>query len=197
MKPSAGRVFGLTGYYCSGKSSVRTILENEYNFYAVDVDSVGHRALKAKQAELVGIFGNVIIAGDGSIDRKKMAGLVFGDKKNLERLNSVVHPWMVSSIKDEIASKKGFPVCIDAALLFSMGLEKLCDTVLIVTAPFCTLVRRGRERDKRSLMQMISIIRSQKIKQFAKKKINGVDIQYITNSGTVVELAENVRSALQ
>ena len=82
-------IIGLTGKFCSGKTTVEKILNEDHNFFIIDVDKIGHWALEEKKEELVNRFGSGILKED-KINRKELADIVFKKKKDLSDLNSIV-----------------------------------------------------------------------------------------------------------
>lgn len=190
-------VLGITGSYCSGKSAVENILVNDTNFVIVDVDKIGHQVLDERKNEILAAFGRGILSNNGfnveTIDRKKLGKIVFSNKKKLKLLNSLVHPWMVEKIKLYITENKGKNICINAALLFEMGLDHLCDTILVIKASIFTIIKRAKKRDQHSLLRILKIITSQKVLFMSKKKINNADIYYIKNQKDFNSLKNKLR----
>ena len=175
-------IIGLTGVYCSGKSTVENILKNKHHFFVIDVDKTGHLALEEKTPELVTLFGKEILTND-RIDRRKLGNIVFHDKNQLQTLNAVVHPWMVEYVRQKVAENRDKNICIDAALLFEMGLDVMCPKIILVNAPFLKIVRRAMARDKHSLKKILKILSAQKVREVSKKNLNNADIYNIYNSG--------------
>ena len=161
-------IIGITGYYCSGKSSIERILCNKYNFKTIDVDKYGHLALDEKLNELVNVFGPDIIT-EGKVDRKKLGAIVFNDKHKLKFLNSIVHPVMVSAVKDRCRELNG-NICINAALLFEMGLSELCSRIIVKKSNIFTLIKRGKKRDSFKFGRVLNILKNQKCMKYAKKQ---------------------------
>lgn len=130
-------IIGLTGGYGSGKSTVADIFA-ENGCSVIDADELAHRAIeKGRPAwrKITGRFGKTILREDGSIDRKKLACIVFSEKQELKFLNSVIHPVVIREIKKEIAvaAKRGARVAvISAPLLIEAGVNKLCDKVVVI-----------------------------------------------------------------
>jgi dephospho-CoA kinase len=184
-------ILGLTGFYCSGKSTVEKYLKEKYGFFIIDVDKLGHEALEEKKDEVIKDFGREIINGE-LIDRKKLGSLVFGDKKKLAALNSIVHPWMINKTIDMISGTEKRKICINAALLFEMGLNDLCDRILIVKSSYFNIVQRGVKRDKNSLLKIIRILFMQKVNFLANKNRKSAEILYIANNSGLEQLLKNV-----
>lgn len=160
-------VVGVTGKYCAGKSTVSELLE-EHGYVQIDVDRLGHDALDREAERVVAEFGESVRGADAGVDRKALGRIVFADEERLRSLEAIVHPAMVEMTAErvnEIRRGDGAPppgIAINAAVLFRMGLHRLCDTVVYVTAPFFTIWRRARERDGASLVQVIKRLRSQR-----------------------------------
>jgi dephospho-CoA kinase len=60
--------------------------------------------------------------------------IVFAHSKKLQTLNRIVHPPLLTKVRQEIRKQKGL-VILDAALLFNWGLEKEMDASILVSAP--------------------------------------------------------------
>jgi dephospho-CoA kinase len=188
-------VIGLTGLYCSGKSTVEKILKNDFGFFIIDVDKIGHWALEEKKNNLINIFGNNILT-DNKIDRKKLGQIVFNNKKDLQQLNSIVHPAMVKKIEEIIKETKEARICINAALLFEMGLNKLCQKILITKISFFQILKRAKKRDNSSFLRILKIISSQKVLKFAKKNSENAEIFYVSNNSDSFHLSRKVKEIL-
>lgn len=134
---AAGKfVIGVTGVYGSGKSTVAGIFAS-FGADLVDADRIGHRLLKKGSAvhkKLLASFGRSILGRNGAIERRKLAVLVFSDRKKLKRLNAVTHKEICSVIASRIKSSKDRVVVVDAPLLFEAGLNKSMDRVVVVCA---------------------------------------------------------------
>ncbi len=126
-------VVGVAGKLGSGKSAVAAILADA-GFRVVDVDRLGHRALVTERDRIIDAFGRGILFPDGQIDRRRLGALVFRTEEARRRLEAIVHPVMVRSVAALVTVERA-PVVIDAALLYPMGLDALCDVVFWVRAP--------------------------------------------------------------
>src|SRR5439155_16916052 len=85
---------GLAGNIGSGKSVVARMLA-ERGATIVDADVLARRAVEpGTQAfdEIVARWGSAVLAPDGHLDRAALRGIVFGDRRQLEELNQIVHP---------------------------------------------------------------------------------------------------------
>jgi len=165
LKP-AFTVLGLCGLSGSGKSRIAVELAKAWNFSHIEVDELGHAALRAASTEIVAAFGPACLSGQGDIDRKYLGKLVFADPQALQKLESIVHPRMVQETRALVAkARQDWPalqgVIINAALLFHMGLHTLCDQIVIVRAPFLVRKRRIMQRDGLSEAAALQRLRTQ------------------------------------
>jgi dephospho-CoA kinase len=91
-----------------------------------------------------------VLAADGSIDRKALGSIVFADSRLLAQLEAISHPWMVEECARLVSAARASgrrAVVLNAALLHRMGLDRLCDVVVFIKAPFYERYRRAKERD--------------------------------------------------
>ena len=170
----------MTGTYCSGKNTLVSFLK-ESGFSEIDVDRVGHQILDdgGVGAQLRRRFGAGIFTPQGSIDRRVLGQRVFRDPGELRALESIVHPPMVREVEHVLERMEGRTV-INAAVMFRMGLERLCDVVVCVRAPLIRRLKRARRRDGVTLFQMLRRMRAQR-GICPKFNANGVDIYYVDN----------------
>ncbi len=170
-------VIGVTGKYCSGKNTVAEILAG-YAIEIIDEDRIGHEALEAKRGRIAATFGSGVINSDGSIDRRQLARLVFGDAETLSRLESIVHPWMTAETERRIRESHSRRVAINAALLVKMELHRLCDFVILVRSPALIRFVRGLRRDGFS---PFSLLRRMKAQRTLNDGIKNVDTVVVRN----------------
>ncbi len=142
------RTIGLIGGIGSGKTTVAKLLE-ELGAHVIHADSVGHEVYLPGTPgwhALVAAFGPEIVAADGTIDRKKLGAIVFPDRLQLQRLNSIVHPLIFDAIRRRIATLRaqGFaqPIVVEAAILIEAGWLPLVDEVWLVSATAESVVER-------------------------------------------------------
>ena len=150
---------GLTGGIGSGKSTVAGLLTS-YGAVVVDADVLAREAVAPGTPGLAGVveeFGPGVLAADGSLDRPRLAAMVFGDPERLAALNGIVHPY-VAARRAELTSEAaeatpGAIVVFDVPLLVENGLADTddYDVVVVVDAAAETRLRRlvdGRGMDE-------------------------------------------------
>ena len=101
-------VIGLTGQTGAGKTTVSDYLR-ENGVTVIDADQVARRVVEQGSACIADIaleFGCEYINMDGTLNRRKMARTVFGDKVKLKKLNSLMFPYIIEEIRGELARLK-------------------------------------------------------------------------------------------
>jgi dephospho-CoA kinase len=139
-------VVGLTGGIGSGKSTVAGILA-ELGAHVIDADKIGHEVYRPGSdgfRAVVDAFGPGVVAADGTIDRRALGAIVFGDAAARLRLNALVHPLIGVEIgrRIEAARAERRPIVIEAALLLEAGWRPLIDRVWLVSVPRETAIAR-------------------------------------------------------
>ncbi len=152
-------VVGVVGKYCSGKNTLADILSS-YGYREIDVDKIGHEVLEASRDRIVEVFGRVVEAPGGGIDRKKLGAIVFAEREKLKLLEGILHPKMRERIRGIINNSEG-NIVINAALLYRMRLHEMCNVIICVKSPIYRLVLRGMKRDGLSLMGVVRRLWSQ------------------------------------
>lgn len=160
-------VVGLTGGVATGKSLVSAEL-GRLGARIIDADLISREVFRPgthEFEEAVRAFGAGILASDGTIDRKRLGAVVFGDPVKLRLLNGITHPAILRRIREDVESLKGAGgedvIVVDAALLFETGLDVDMDTVVVVYAPPDAQVARLMKRDGLTLEEARSRIDSQ------------------------------------
>jgi len=186
----------VTGTYCSGKNTLVSFVK-ELNFCEIDVDRVGHEILDddGVTRELRRRFGADIFSCEGTVDRRILGQRVFRDSRELRALEAIVHPPMAAEV-ERILQRLEVQVVINAAVLFRMGLERLCDAVICVRAPLMQRLQRARRRDGVSLIQMMRRMRAQR-GICPKLNANGVDIYYVDNDRGLDHLQTQILTILR
>jgi dephospho-CoA kinase len=88
-------VYGLTGGIGCGKSAASSILAEWDGVEIIDTDLIAREVTSPGRAELqliVATFGGEILAQDGTLDRRQLAGRVFGDERQRKILEEILHP---------------------------------------------------------------------------------------------------------
>ena len=142
---------GLTGGIGSGKSTVSAALA-ERGAVVVDADAIVHELQSPGQpvlAAMVERFGEGILHADGSLDRKAVAALVFGDADALKDLGEIVHPPVRDEIFRRVVEQDDTDnvVVLDIPLLTESGWEGLIGTIVVDLDPEIAVARLVEHRD--------------------------------------------------
>jgi dephospho-CoA kinase len=143
-------VVGLTGGIGSGKSTAAAMLA-ERGAVVVDADRLAREAVAVGTPGLRAVvdrFGPAVVAGDGSLDRAALAGVVFDHPDALADLNAIVHPPVRAAIADRLAELAGTDsvVVLEIPLLVESGRSYGESHVIVVDCPEEVAVARLVER---------------------------------------------------
>lgn len=193
------RIIGITGGVGAGKSMVLQFLEREYKAAICEADKAAHLLYEPGQSCYVRIreaFGEGILNTDGTIDRKALGELVFGDREALEKLNRIVHPAVKAYIRGQIQreQEKGTALfVVEAALLIEEHYEEICDELWYIYAE--PGIRRVRLKKSRGYTdsQTDRIMANQKPDDVFRKHCRIT----IDNSRTVEDTCIQVKKALE
>ena len=154
---------GLTGGIASGKSTVADMFA-ALGAIIIDTDVIAREVVMPGQPaleEIVEVFGEDVLAEDGSLDRRAMRKRVFEDEPLRLRLEEILHP----RIRDETfrqASKAGGPYqLIVVPLLAESPLKDYVDRILVVDCDEEAQVSRLLERDAETKEQAERILAAQ------------------------------------
>lgn len=157
-------LIGITGGIGSGKSTVSRLFEKN-GAAVIDADKISREVIKRGEAayyEVIEYFTDAVVAPNGEIDRKKLAGIVFSDKNKLAELNRITHKHIFRAMKERIAdaSDKDL-IVLDVPLLFSADFPFKCDKTIAVVADRKLRVKRVMQRDNCSSEEVERRMRAQ------------------------------------
>ena len=142
------KIIGLTGGIGSGKSKVAL----RFSALGIPCYIADDRAKDLMNASahlkeaVCKVFGSESYL-DGVLNRPYIANLVFKDASALAQLNALVHPAVAQDFIEWVAVQEAPYVIKEAAILFENGGSKLCDSVILITAPEALRLKRLLERD--------------------------------------------------
>lgn len=145
-------VIGLTGGLGSGKSTVLAMFRR-FGARTMDADAIVHGALApggSAYRRVLKLFGPSIRSSDGTLDRRKVAGLVFRRPALRRALEGILHPLVVREMRKASSRLRRGVLVLDIPLLFEAGLAGLADRVVVVWAPRETRLRRLKGRISRA-----------------------------------------------
>jgi len=191
---------GLTGGIASGKSTV-ALYFNELGLEVVSADQLAHDVIARGTdgaRRVREIFGDAVMSGDGSVDRTKLAAVVFGDATGAQRarLESLIHPEVRKKSKAERArlESRGDTVALyEIPLLFEKNLVDEFDLIVTVAISRELQIDRLVRRGGMSRDEALKRISAQKDQD---EKIRSSDF-VIWNDGSVEALRAEVKTVAE
>ncbi len=189
---------GITGTIGTGKSTVAAMF-GRLGAFIIDADKLAREVVEpGKEAwqQIIDFFGRDILNEDQTLNRHKLAEVVFNDPEKLKKLNSIVHPQVLREDQRLVEERKKIDpdglIIKDIPLLLEVGPEvarMLVDKIIVV---YCSpdvqltrLIARGMEADdaKSRIASQIPIEDKKKMADFI-----------INNDGTLDETWQQVQN---
>lgn len=158
-------IIGLVGGSGTGKTTIAAHLVARGAVH-VDADRIAHDLLVNNEGVVRAVeerFGPGVFTG-GSVDRKKLGRVVFGDRGALEDLNSIIHPAVMEVCRQrilEIESAGVVLVVVDAALLLEVAVPFEIDLVIALRATRGEQERRLLEKGGATREEIIARLDNQ------------------------------------
>ena len=191
-------IIGITGGIGTGKSTVSDYLRLK-GYNVIDADKISREVIKETKIKEMNIaeFGEGILEktsnNKSDISRSNLRKLVFNNKENVTKLNSIMHPAIIEEIRKQIEQQKMEKlVFVDIPLLFEIKLEYLFDKVALVYANQKIQLERVMKRDNIPKEEALKIINSQMSIEEKKQKSDFI----IENEATIEELQNKVEEFL-
>jgi len=198
-------VLGLSGGIGTGKSAVARFL-GSLGATVIDADAIVHE-LQAPGTpmldEIAEAFGPGIIDTEGRLDRNALGATVFRDVAARRRLEQIVHPKVIATIANRVASAQAAGaqlIVVDIPLLFerresspSPESTPSFDATVLVYAPEQQQIERQMKRDGCNREAALERIRAQ-LPIESKKAMADV---VIDNSGSLEETQRQTRNLFE
>ena len=186
---------GLTGGIASGKSTVSQLFR-AWGAFVADADEISRHALDPGTEcyeRTLSAFGRDILLADGTVDRKKVASIVFSDAQALAALNGIIHPYVRAAIHGD--SERAFAeapdrlIVWDVPLLFETGYDREVAKTVVVTARQSLRIQRIAARDGSTKAAALRRIHAQ---MPDREKVRRADV-VIRNNGSLDELEQRTK----
>ncbi len=141
---------GITGGIGAGKSLVCRVFKM-FGIPVFDADSEAKKIISSSLSvkdSFISHFGSDIYFDDETLDKLSLAKIIFSDNKELEYVNSVIHPLVFVAFNkwsEQFSSMKY--VIHESAILFESGANLHVDKTIVVTAPLDMRIKRVLQRD--------------------------------------------------
>jgi dephospho-CoA kinase len=141
---------GLTGGIGSGKSIVCKV----FSILGIPVYQADVAAKQLYDTDeelrnrLKSLFGEHLYVS-GTLDKQKLAGIIFSDKDKLKKINELVHPAVKRDFLEYVSRlSETIPYVIhEAAILYEAKTEDMFDVVINVWAPENLKIERAMARE--------------------------------------------------
>ena len=149
-------ILGITGGIGSGKSVVCRLLQlMGVPVYSSD-DETKRLMVRDEviRAGLISLLGPEAYQGE-ALNKPLIAKYLFASADHAATINALIHPRVKQDFRRWVADHAGHPVvAIESAILVEAGFTDVVDSVVLVTAPLETRIRRAMQRDAASRQQI-------------------------------------------
>jgi len=161
-------IIGLTGGFCSGKSFVLKVLE-EQGCYTMRADDLARAIISAKDspvlAEIISVFGPEIYDQKKGLNKEKFSAMLFEDQEKRNFVNTIVHPLVSEERRKKIRSIEATKIydflIYESALLVESGIYKEFEKIIVAYTSPEEQIARAESRDKLSRLEAEKRIHSQ------------------------------------
>ncbi len=192
LRKSGKLKIGITGGIGSGKSLACKYFE-KLGYKVIYADRVAKELyLTNKQLikRLVAEFGKGILDENGMLSRPNARRIIFSNKRNIKRVNSIVHPFVFREMDKMVSKLKDKVVLFEAAIMFESGSYKRMDYVVLIYANKETRIKRIIKRDGVKRRDVLKLMKLQLDEREKAKRADFV----IKNNTTALELQKNIKA---
>lgn len=192
LRKSGKLKIGITGGIGSGKSLACRYFE-ELGYTVIYADRVAKELYSTNKKlikRLVAEFGKGILDENGKLSRPNARRIIFSDKRNIKRVNSIVHPFVFREMDKMVSRLKDKVVLFEAAIMFESGSYKRMDYVVLIYANKETRIKRIIKRDGVKRGDVLKLMKHQLDEREKVKRADFV----IKNNSTAPELKKNIKA---
>lgn len=185
------KIIGLTGGIGSGKSTVANYIASKgIPVYIADDEAKKIMEDETVKQRIQKLFSESVLNDNGTLNRKKIAELVFGFPDKLKELNAIVHPEVQNHFKEWLFKHKEYSFIIkEVAILFETGGNKQCDKVILITAPEELRIQRAMKRDNLTKKDVLVRINTQ-LPDSKKKGLSDFVVENVDLNDTFLKIDE-------
>jgi dephospho-CoA kinase len=181
---------GLTGGIGSGKSTVAQAFA-ALGVPTLSADAIAHELSGKNQPgylKIVEVFGTDILKPDGELDRKALGDMIFSNRAQKAKLESILHPMIMQALHQQ-ADALDAPYCIlDIPLLINTAERERVNRILVVHCEQKERVARIQKRNGWPVEKIDKVMRNQVSDQELLEAADDV----LDNDGDIAALREQV-----
>jgi dephospho-CoA kinase len=187
---------GLTGGVAAGKSAAAAVLR-DLGAFVIDADLLAREVVAPGTpglAAVVSHFGKQVLTHDGSLNRAALAEVIFGDARERQSLEAIVHPLVRERAAElESLAPENALVVHEIPLLVETGQEGGFDAVIVVDVPL--QVQLARLVGLRGLS--VEEARARVAAQASREARLAVATYVVDNTGTQEDLRHRVTEVFE
>lgn len=185
------KIYGLTGGIAAGKSTVLDFFKTA-GCTVYDADKIARQVVEPDTKglqQIVKTFGTTVLNTDQTLNRQKLASIVFSDGEQLQKLNSITRPLIKERILKIIADTKASDnkniAIFEIPLLFEGGYQQYFDGIITIYVNEQVQLQRLMKRNNLTKKVALDRINSQMPMSEKRDRADFV----IDNSGSLSDLA--------
>jgi dephospho-CoA kinase len=183
-------VIGITGGMGSGKSLVSDFIE-EKGFKVLRSDIIAKELIITDEnlkKKVIKTFGTEAVV-NGKLNTKFLAENIFSSKKNVDKINAIVHPPTIKHIEELIKSEgdESKIIFVESALIYEAKIQKMFDYIILIYSNPGLRIERVIKREK---VKETDVIKRMQFQIEDEKKKGKADF-VIENNSTVETLKNN------
>ena len=178
----------VTGGIGTGKTTVSKLFE-KIGIPVFNSDEIAKELMhndKQLQAEIIKVFGDESYINN-ELNRAYLSDVVFNDEALLDKINSIVHPYVAKEFNQWLLNQKSDYILYESAIIFENNSEDIFDKIICVIAPEEDVISRVMKRNNFSRNKVVSIINNQLPDQIKRKKSD-----YIVENINKSDLTEKI-----
>ncbi|QCX24420.1 dephospho-CoA kinase [Companilactobacillus futsaii] len=186
------KIYGLTGGIAAGKSTILDFFKT-YGYKVYDADQIARQVVEIGSIglkQIVATFGQEVLNVDQTLNRQKLAKIVFSNSEQLQKLNNITRPLIkkriLKIIADTKTSDENIISIFEIPLLFEGGYQQYFDGIITIYVNEEVQLKRLMNRNNLTREVALNRINSQMPMSEKRDRADFV----IDNSGDLTHLAD-------
>ena len=152
----------ITGGIGVGKTTVSNLFE-KMGIPVFNSDVIAKEIMSSNHAlknQIIEVFGENAYE-NSKLNRSYLSDAIFNDKNLLEKMNSIVHPYVVEEFNLWLKNQKSKYILYESAIVFESNGENAFDKIICVLATKEEVINRIIDRNSFSRDKITSIMNNQ------------------------------------